>query len=412
MTPGQRLDRDFVLRLEYGEPVHASHGLVLASDAEGPEGTFQLTVLPPTGSAVPRPRDVVLVLDRSGSMAGWKMVAARRAAARIVDTLTSADRFAVLDLRLVVERPGDLPAGLVPATDRHRFRAVEHLARAEARGGTEMLRPLREALDLLTDSGGPGPGPGAGHRRAGGQRGPDPAGDRRHDRTAYGCTRSASTRRSTPVSSAGSPRRRRPVRTGRVRGPAGRGDGPDPSPDRCPVGDRPERGGRRHRTAGRHGRRRAGCRTSSRVRPSCSPAGSAAAPAGALVVRGRDREGEPWQARVEGTAVDGAAVRPTWARAHLRDLEDRYATRDRAGPGRPGAADRGDLAAVRGALPVHRLRRGGQPGGHRRQRTAPGHPAGRARGRVGHAAAAAGRGGAGRGDDHGGPGRGDRPWRP
>jgi len=53
------------------------------------------------------------------------------------------------------------------------------------------------------------------------------------------------------------------------------------------------------------------------------------APAGALVVRGRDREGEPWQARVEGTAVDGAAVRPTWARAHLRDLEDRYATRDK-----------------------------------------------------------------------------------
>jgi Ca-activated chloride channel family protein len=51
------------------------------------------------------------------------------------------------------------------------------------------------------------------------------------------------------------------------------------------------------------------------------------APAGALVVRGRDREGEPWQARVEGAAVDGAAVRPTWARAHLRDLEDRYATR-------------------------------------------------------------------------------------
>ena len=34
-----------------------------------------------------RPRDVVFVLDRSGSMEGWKMVAARRALARMVDTL-------------------------------------------------------------------------------------------------------------------------------------------------------------------------------------------------------------------------------------------------------------------------------------------------------------------------------------
>lgn len=159
VLPGQRADRDFVLRLPYGDAARPSHALMCHPDAAGTGGTFQLTLLPSVGAAPPRPRDVVLVLDRSGSMAGWKMAAARRAAARIVDTLTTADRFAVLTFDTAVERPEALPAeGLAAATDRHRFRAVEHLARVEARGGTELLAPLREALHLLgPGSAGDGP---------------------------------------------------------------------------------------------------------------------------------------------------------------------------------------------------------------------------------------------------------------
>lgn len=149
--PGERVNRDFVLRLRYGSD-DLSNSLVLVPDAEGDEGTYQLTVLPPASAAPPRPRDVVLVLDRSGSMDGWKMVAARRAAARIIDTLTAADRFAVLTFDDWIDRPAGLPEGLVEATDRFRFRAVEHLARVDARGGTELLAPLRQALTLLRDS--------------------------------------------------------------------------------------------------------------------------------------------------------------------------------------------------------------------------------------------------------------------
>jgi Ca-activated chloride channel family protein len=85
-------------------------------------------------------------------MEGWKIVAARRAAARIVDTLTGEDGFAVLSFDHVVEWPADLPRALTPATDRSRFRAVEHLARLDARGGTELLSPLRQAAALLGDS--------------------------------------------------------------------------------------------------------------------------------------------------------------------------------------------------------------------------------------------------------------------
>ncbi|BCJ48578.1 hypothetical protein Asp14428_00530 [Actinoplanes sp. NBRC 14428] len=150
IAAGERADRDFVLRLPYAGN---GSGAVLVPDGEGDEGTYQLVVLPPeAGAAPPRPKDVVLLLDRSGSMGGWKMVAARRAAARVVDTLTTDDRFAVLTFDHQVSRPDDLGTGLSEATDRHRFRAVEHLARAGARGGTEMLAPLRDGLALLADS--------------------------------------------------------------------------------------------------------------------------------------------------------------------------------------------------------------------------------------------------------------------
>jgi Ca-activated chloride channel family protein len=150
--PGERVDRDFILRLEYAGAGEAAVA-VPDESADQPEGTYQLVVLPPDDAgSKPKPKDVVLLLDRSGSMGGWKMVAARRAAARVVDTLTAADRFAVLTFDHQVDRPADLGTGLVDATDRHRFRAVEHLAKADARGGTELLAPLHEGLTMLAAS--------------------------------------------------------------------------------------------------------------------------------------------------------------------------------------------------------------------------------------------------------------------
>jgi Ca-activated chloride channel family protein len=120
---------------------------VCAGDREG-GGTFALTIVPPSTAALAaRPRDVVLVIDRSGSMQGWKMVAARRAAARMIDTLTSRDRFCAIAFDNGLD---PLPSSaLVDATDRNRFRAVEGLSRIGARGGTELLQPLRFALGLL-----------------------------------------------------------------------------------------------------------------------------------------------------------------------------------------------------------------------------------------------------------------------
>ncbi|HEY1547389.1 MAG TPA: VIT domain-containing protein [Kofleriaceae bacterium] len=147
VQPGERLDRDFILRWRVDEAELAS-SLVCADDADGKAGTFMLTLVPPsTRATAQKPRDVVIVIDRSGSMGGWKMVAARRAAARLIDSLTSRDRFCALAFDDHVER---IPiGGLVDATDRARFRAVEDLAKVDARGGTELAQPLEAAIDML-----------------------------------------------------------------------------------------------------------------------------------------------------------------------------------------------------------------------------------------------------------------------
>ncbi|WP_248965259.1 VIT domain-containing protein [Sphaerisporangium perillae] len=343
LQPGERLDRDFILRLSFG----ASSSLTLVADraatdategdtgtptgtdtaglgADG-DGTFVLTVLPPAdGDVQRRPRDVALLLDRSGSMTGWKMVAARRAAARIVDTLTSADRFAVLSFDSVVERPESLGAGLVPATDRNRYRAIEHLARLEARGGTEMLQPMEQALGLLDDP--------ARERVlvlvTDGQVGNE---DQILERLG---SRLAAVR----VHTVGVDRAVNAGFLGRL---AGLGAG------RCELVESEDR----LDEAMEHIHRRIGSplvtgltlkADALDVLPgTVTHLGSLysgvpltvygrfrGAAHGTVTVHGLRADGGPWERRLDGRPAEGEAPRAIWARAHLRRLEDRYAIGD------------------------------------------------------------------------------------
>src|SRR4029453_6709817 len=47
---------------------------------------------------------------------------------------------------------------------------------------------------------------------------------------------------------------------------------------------------------------------------------------GAVMVRGRDAAGRPWSATVPATGGDAPSLTAPWARAPLRDLEDRFAS--------------------------------------------------------------------------------------
>jgi Ca-activated chloride channel family protein len=152
LQPGERLNRDFILRF----PVAAAAiqtSLIAASRQGEKVETFALTIVPPViQPGTQTPRDLVIVLDRSGSMGGWKMVAARRAVGRIVDSLLDEDRFSVIAFDNTIERPPHTQGDLIRATDRARWQTIEWLGTIDARGGTEMAGAMTEAIRLLRSS--------------------------------------------------------------------------------------------------------------------------------------------------------------------------------------------------------------------------------------------------------------------
>ena len=168
VTPEQSLDRDFILRWWVADDRQPQTDLRLEPDearrqglgregrpgsVEG-DGSFSLVVVPPLGGEEPPPpRDIVFLLDRSGSMGGWQIAAARRAVGRMVDSLSAADRVCVMafDDRFESGGGGWRPS-LAEATDQHRWKLTQWLAGINARGGTELTQAIQRGLKVLRRS--------------------------------------------------------------------------------------------------------------------------------------------------------------------------------------------------------------------------------------------------------------------
>ncbi len=145
------LDRDFVLRWRVaGEKVVST--LLVHRGAEG-EGYGLLSIVPPRQRALAAPRDVVFVVDRSGSMDGEKMASAARACSTLLETLGPRDRFALQAFDNDIEwfELAPTPRGgpvLVAADQASVEKGKKWLRGIEARGGTEVTQALGAALQL------------------------------------------------------------------------------------------------------------------------------------------------------------------------------------------------------------------------------------------------------------------------
>jgi len=124
-----------------GSPGRVSLELVLAA-GRGPE----------EAAGGSRGVDLVVVLDRSGSMQGAKLEHARQSLHQLLPGLTDRDRFALFSYSDAVQKHCDL----LPVNDLNRGRMHTAVNGISANGATNLGEGLRAGIDLITASGNPG----------------------------------------------------------------------------------------------------------------------------------------------------------------------------------------------------------------------------------------------------------------
>jgi Ca-activated chloride channel family protein len=142
-------DRDFLLGWS-PKPGAEPQAALYAETLDGAPYLLGVVVPPAAPATEPQPRDVVFILDTSGSMDGQSIIQAKAALAAALERLRPEDRFEVLRFS------DDFTAmfgGFVQADAQMRVAAKRKLAAFRAEGGTEMLPALEHALALPVTQG-------------------------------------------------------------------------------------------------------------------------------------------------------------------------------------------------------------------------------------------------------------------
>ncbi|QKX15803.1 marine proteobacterial sortase target protein [Microbulbifer sp. YPW1] len=147
------MDRDFVLAWRPQTSAMPSAALFAEQSAMASESSaqyMQLLLLPPQGNHAARklPREVVYVVDTSGSMGGNSIRQAKESLLLALSRLTAVDRFNIIEFnsnhRSFFPRP-------MAATPDNISRARGWVESLQANGGTEMAPALKEALSQQLD---------------------------------------------------------------------------------------------------------------------------------------------------------------------------------------------------------------------------------------------------------------------
>ena len=138
--------QDFLLY--YSVKAEAMGMTMLTYRVPGEDGTFLLIVTPPelAASAAAIPKDLVFVLDTSGSMSGEKIEQAKQALQFILENLNPDDRFAVVGFSDVSTA---LQTELAPVSATSISQATSWVSRMFAAGGTNIDDALRLAFSLF-----------------------------------------------------------------------------------------------------------------------------------------------------------------------------------------------------------------------------------------------------------------------
>ncbi|WP_082859456.1 marine proteobacterial sortase target protein [Microbulbifer sp. Q7] len=147
------MDRDFVLFWRPQSSAMPSAALFAEQSAIAAEPSaqyLQLLLLPPQEALAARklPREVVYVVDTSGSMGGNSIRQAKESLLLALSRLTAADRFNIIEFNSSHQNLFPRPLAATPANIQHARHWVEAL---QATGGTHMAPALSEALSQQLD---------------------------------------------------------------------------------------------------------------------------------------------------------------------------------------------------------------------------------------------------------------------
>ena len=139
-------DTDFTLYYSPGED-EAFHLLTYrdASDSSDPDGVF-LVLLAPRINTIDQiiPKDLIIVLDHSGSMEGEKFQQAKQAVSYILNHLNSADRFNIISFSTNIEMYANELRSISDVQE-----AQSWVNRLNASGSTDINRALLEAAAMV-----------------------------------------------------------------------------------------------------------------------------------------------------------------------------------------------------------------------------------------------------------------------
>ena len=150
LAEGRIVDnRDFILRYTLSGAAPQA-GLLAHRDARG--GTFSLLIEPPQAPAGAdiTPREMVFVLDTSGSMSGLPIEASKTFMRHALKALRPADCFRIIRFS---NNASEFTSGPVPATASNVSAGLGYVDGLSADGGTEVLAGLSQAYGVVQSPG-------------------------------------------------------------------------------------------------------------------------------------------------------------------------------------------------------------------------------------------------------------------
>ncbi len=150
----EALNRDFVLRWRTATVEQAQHTLYYASGTEADQGVGLIELQAPAPAFLQnQKREVLFLLDRSGSMGTYKMAAAAQACERLLNSLSPTDAFAIqaFDNRLQwLENKENDNQRWFAANNQGKDQGRRFLQGIDSRGGTELYDSISAGLKIFS----------------------------------------------------------------------------------------------------------------------------------------------------------------------------------------------------------------------------------------------------------------------